>query len=154
EALVLAHADHDVQVARRPAALARVAASGDADALAVGDPGRHVDGHVLLDDLHALAAAGGAGLLGDLAVAAALVAQAGPHHRAEARPLDVLDLPGAAALRARHDRRPRRGAVAAARLAHHAGVVAELHRRAVRRLDQVDRHRDGDVAALDGAAAH
>ena len=43
EALVLAHAHEHVEVARRAAALARVAAAGEADPLAVVDPGRDVD---------------------------------------------------------------------------------------------------------------
>ena len=48
EALVLLDAHDDVQVAGRPAALARVAAAGDPQPLAVVDPGRDVDLHAPL----------------------------------------------------------------------------------------------------------
>ena len=61
--------------------------------LAVGDAGRDVDLHAPLRDDHAAPVAGVARLLGDPAVAAALVAQRGPDHLAEARALDGLDLP-------------------------------------------------------------
>ena len=46
EPRVLAHAHEHVQVARGTAALAGVAAPGDPDPLAVGDPGGDVDRHL------------------------------------------------------------------------------------------------------------
>ena len=85
EALVLLDAHDDVEVAGRPAALARVAAAGHAQALAVLDPRRDVDLHVPLRRDHPAPGAGVARLLGDPAVAAALVAQRGADHLAEAR---------------------------------------------------------------------
>ena len=116
EALVLLDPHDDVEVAGRAAALAGVAAAGHADPLAVGDPGRDVD-LTRAGSRPSRAVAGLAGLLGDPAVAAALVAQRGPHHLPEARALDGLDLAGAAAAVAGHDRRARLGAVAVAGLA-------------------------------------
>jgi hypothetical protein len=92
--------------------------------------------------------------LGHAAVAAALIAQRGPHHLAEARALDRLDLARAVAARAGHDRRARLGAVAAAGLARRGRVVGDLDGRPARRLRQVDRHAEHDVAALHRAAAH
>ena len=149
EALVLVTRTSDVEVAVRAAALAGVAAPAQPDPLAVGDPGRDVDRERPLLAHHAGAVADRAGLLGDPAVAAAAVAQRGPHHLAERGPRDRLELAGALAARAGDDRRARLGAVAVAVLAADVGLVGDLDPLAARGLREVDADRDDDVAALD-----
>jgi hypothetical protein len=129
-----------------------VAAAGDPDPLPVGDAGRDVDLDLLAAHLHPAPAAGLARRLGDAAVAAAGVADRGAHELAEARAGDALGLAGAVAGRAGDDRRAGLGAVAAAGLALHRGVVADLDARAVGGLGEVDRGGDRDVAALHRAA--
>ena len=91
-----------------------------------------------------------AGLARDAPVAVADVAQDRPHHLAERRARGALQLPGAAAALAGLDRRAGLGAVAVAVLAAVDRLVGDLDLGAVRRFDQVDLDRDGDVAALRG----
>src|SRR5687768_10364119 len=83
EALVGPDPHLDVEVALAAAHLARVSGPGDPDPLPVLDPGRHVDlpGAALRGPPGPLAAL--AGLLGDLAVAAAAIAGGGAHDLAE-----------------------------------------------------------------------
>ena len=100
EALVLAHPHDHVEVARRPAALARVAAPREPDALAVGDARRDVDRDPLLLADHARALALAARRLGDPALALALVAHRRAHELAERGPRDPLVLARAVAARA------------------------------------------------------
>ena len=70
EALVGGDADEDVEVAGRAAALARVPAAAEADALAVGDALGHVDAQRPAAHLAPAAVALLARLRGDLALAA------------------------------------------------------------------------------------
>src|SRR4051812_7131878 len=126
-----------------------MAATGDADALAVVDAGRDVDLDVAAHRLPALAVAGVARLLGQPPVAAAAVAHRCAHELAERGARDRLELAGPVAARAGDDRRPRLGAIAVAGLAEDARVVGDVDLRAARRVGQRDRDRHGDVAALD-----
>ena len=77
--------DEHVEVAGRSAALARVAAAGEADALPVADPGRHVDAQDAPAHLAPAPVALRARLLGDAALAAAHVAGDLAHDLPEGR---------------------------------------------------------------------
>ena len=100
--------------------VARVAAAGDADPLAVLDPGRDVDGELdRLDRAPAPASTRGTASRG-LAVAAATIAGRRADDLAERGPRDRPQLTGALALRAGLDRGARLGAVAVAVLAARA----------------------------------
>src|SRR5207248_8983422 len=95
-----------VEVPRGPAPRAGRAAAGEAQALAVVDAGRDVDGVLTVLDPAALAPALTAGRADLLAQAAAAVAGGGGDHLAEDRLADAADPARAAALRALHGRRP------------------------------------------------
>ena len=153
EALVVADADLHVEVAGRPAEVALVAASAQPDALSVGDARRHVDLQGPAAHPPAAPAALAARLARDAAVAAAHVALDGAHDLPERRAGDRLQPPGAAAARARLDRRAGLRAVAVAALAAGDRVEAHLLRGAVRGLLERDVDGDRHVAALDGHPA-
>ena len=91
------HADLDEEVARRAAELAGVALATNADALAVGDPGRDVDVDRAVVQRAADPVAGGARRLDDAAEAVAARAGAGADELAEDALRDLLDAAGAAA---------------------------------------------------------
>ena len=99
EALVLGDAHEHVEVAGRPAALAGVAAAGQADALLVGDAGRHVHVERLAHRLAPAARARRAGLGGHPPLAAADVADLLAHELAERRARDRAQPAGAVAAR-------------------------------------------------------
>jgi hypothetical protein len=140
--------DEDVEVAGRPAALARVAAPAQADALAVGDARRHVDIERPAADLAPATVAALAGRLGGAPLAAADVAGDLPDDLPERRARHRLQDACAAAALARDDRRPGLGAVAVTDLAAVHRLEAERHRRAARGIGERDLGADGDVGAL------
>jgi hypothetical protein len=127
--------------------LAGVAAAGEADALARGDPGRDVDADGVGEDLAAAAVAARAGAFGDLAVAAADVAGDRPGNLPERRPAHGLEDAVAAAAPAGLDRRSGLGAVAVAALAAVDDLVRDVDRGARRRLLELDLDLDGRVTA-------
>src|SRR5690606_8644421 len=96
EALVLRNADDDVEIARRCAALARLARASDAERRPVLDARGNADLHLAVLLHTAGAAAVRARVLDDLAETAA--ARAGLRHREEA--LRDADLSAAIAIRA------------------------------------------------------
>ena len=153
EALVGLHVDEHVEVAGRPAALARVPAPGEADALPVADAGGHVDAQRAPAHLAPAPVALRARLLGDAPLAAAHVAGDLAHDLPEGRARHRLQHAGAAAALAGDDRRAGLGAVAVAALAGVDGLEAELDLGAGRGLRERDLGADGDVAALHRAAA-
>src|SRR5262249_14424345 len=152
EALVGRDVGEHVEVAGRAAALARVAAAGQADALPVGDARGDVDAQRAPAHLAPAALAALAGLLGHTAVAAPDVAADLAQHLPERRGRDRLQDALAAAALAGHDRRAGLGAVAVAVLAGVDGLEAELDLGVGRGLRQGDLGADGDVAALHRAA--
>ena len=121
--------------------------AAEPDALAVGDPGGHLDGERALGGAATAAAALAAGLARHAPVAVADVADDRAHHLPEGRARHGLQLPGAAAALAGLDRRARLGAVAAAVLAALDRLVGDLDAGALRGLREVDLDRDRDVAA-------
>ena len=147
EVLVRLDRDEHVEVAGVRARLAGVAAAADADALALGDPGGHVDRDRVREHLAPAALAARARPLGLLAVAAADVAGDRARHLPERRAADGLQHAVAAAAVAGRDRRAGLGAVAAAALAAVDDLVVDVDRGARRRLLEVDLDRDLGVAA-------
>src|SRR5450755_2208187 len=128
-----------------------MAAAGDPDSLAVGDPGGHVHRDLGPLDLAAAALAGPARLGGHATVAVADVARGGAHDLPEGGPRDGPELAGAAAPLAGLDRGARLGAVAVTVLAARDHLIGDLDARAGGRLGKVDRGVDRHVASLDRA---
>src|SRR5581483_3406241 len=81
------------------------------------------------------------------------VARRGANDLTERRAGDRAQLAGTAAALARLDRRARLGAVAVAVLARGDDLVGDLHGAAAGGLEQVDRGRGRDIAALRRVAA-
>ena len=152
EASVFAHADQDVEVARRPAALPGVASARDPDPLPIGDARRHVDRDLGQLDATAPALADVTRLLGDPAVAAAHIAGRGAHQLSERRALHRPQLAPAAAPLAGLDRSAGLSSVSAAVLTRHDRFVRDLNRATPRSVRQVDLGGCRDVAALDRSA--
>ena len=146
EALIGRDPHEHVEVAGRAAALAGVAAPGEADALAVGDPGRDVDTQRAPAHLAPAAVAALARLLGDAALAVADVARHLAHDLAEGRARHRLQHPHAPAALAGDDRRAGLGAVAVTALAQVDRLEAQVDARAGCRLGQRDVGVDGDVS--------
>ena len=151
EPLVRRDAHEHVQVARRPASIAGVTAPGDADPLAVGDPRRNLDGHLLGLDGATAATAHPARLRRNSSVALALVADRGRITCPKGVRVTARSWPAAAAARARLDRSPGLGAVAVAVLAQCHGVEPDLGGGAGRRFGEGQLDRRRNVAALDRA---
>src|ERR1700676_3798344 len=125
-----------------------MSATAQPDALAVGDPRRHLH----LDFAHAglspSSAAVAAGLRGHATIALAGIADHRPHHLPERRARRRLQLPGAAATLAGLDRSPRLGTIAVAMLTAVDRLERDLDLRAVSSLDQIHLDRDRNVGAL------
>src|SRR6516165_11058394 len=121
-----------------------MAATGEADALAVGDPGGHLYLELALDHATSTTAALATGLLGHAALAVTCVACDRPHHLPEGGARGGLQPPGAGAALTCFDRRSRLGAVAAAVLAAVDRLEGDLLAHAAQGVDQldVDFHRD------------
>src|SRR5205807_5219858 len=134
EALVLPDPNERVEVARRAAALARVALAGQSDPLLVGDPGGHVHGQPAAHGLAPAPPALAARRLRDAAIATTAIAHGLPHELSEGGAGDRPQLARPPAARAGLDRRARLGAVAVAVLADAHGVVVHIHRCPGRRL--------------------
>src|SRR5438067_13431405 len=141
------------QVAGAAAERPRVTFARQADALAVVDARRDLDGQrPLLYDPPAPRAAP-ARILDHPPRAAASPAGLRAHELAERAPRHVLHVAAALAGRARDGARPGLGAAAVAAVAGDAHLHGHLARRARRRLDEVDRHLRRDVFATHSPAA-
>src|SRR5205807_602418 len=103
EAVIGGDRDEHVGVAGRRAELADVAAAGEANALTVGDAGRHLDVESPADDAASATVAFGAGVASHAAIAVADVARDRTHHLAERRPRHGLQATGPTAAGARLD---------------------------------------------------
>src|SRR6185503_11661815 len=145
EARVLLHLDQHVQVARRRAGPAGVAAAGDPDPLPAVDAGRQVDrqGSGLL--LVAAAPALPARSLRHAPVAVTAVARLRANDLTEHCPRHGLQLAGALAARARLDRGPGLGAVAVAVRARTGDLDLDFPLGAGQHLVQRHSHPNGDV---------
>ena len=120
----------DVEVAGRPTAGSDLALSGQPDAHAVLDAGRHVDGDGPAGTNPAFRAARRAGGRDLLPSATAGGARTACHHLAEKRPLHRLNLAGTAADGAGPWRRARRAPAASARGAEHCRFDGDVLARA------------------------
>src|SRR5204863_8284417 len=113
EKRMLAHAEHDVEVAGHAGVRAGLALAAQLEARAAVDAGRHLDAELVRPPLHAGALAAGARVRDDRALPVAVAARLGDREEA----LLEAHLPRAAALRTGARRGPGLGAAAAARVA-------------------------------------
>src|SRR2546427_1665773 len=113
EERMLAHAEHDVEVAGHAGVRAGLALAAQLEARAAVDAGRHLDAELVRPPLHAGALAAGARVRDDRALPVAVAARLGDREEA----LLQVHLPRAAALRTGARRGPGLCAPAAARAA-------------------------------------
>src|SRR4029077_8554317 len=130
-----------VQVARGSARLSLVRLAAEADALPVGDTGRHLHLERALRRPAPPTTTLAARLLGHAALSVTHIADHLAHHLPERRSLARLKLSSAAAALAVLDRRSRLGSVSVAVLAAVDRLVGNLQLGSMRRFDQV--HLDG-----------